>query len=98
MRGPLQILKELWTENIEEAKVKTSYEHVIELKGKLESTMQLVKENLKESQGRYKHYFDKKAKQKNIKIGHKVLVLLPTKNNKLVNAVERSICGRRRAV
>ena len=46
--------------------------------------MHLVKENLKESQGRCKHYFDKKAKQKNIKIGDKVLVLLPTKNNKLV--------------
>ena len=46
--------------------------------------MQLVKENWKESQGRYKHYFDKKAKQKNVKIGDKVLVLLPTKNNKLV--------------
>ena len=44
--------------------------------------MQLIKENLKESQGRYKHYFDKKAKQKNITIGDKVLVLLPTKNNK----------------
>ena len=84
MRGPLQILKELWTENIEEAKVKTSYEHAIELKEKLESTMQLVKENLKKSQGRYKHYFDKKAKQRNAKIGDKVLVLLPTKNNKLV--------------
>lgn len=55
VRGPLQILKELWTENIEEEDIRNSYEYVIELKEKLNSTMEIVKEQLEKSQNRYKH-------------------------------------------
>ena len=83
VRGPLYILKELWTGQ-NEAEVQNSYQYVIRLKEKLESTMKLAQKELEKAQDRYKHHYDKKSKKKNIKIGDKVLVLLPTHRNKLM--------------
>jgi len=84
VRGPLQILKELWTEETLEDDTRTCYEYVFDLREKLEETMNKVKEELSKSQSRYKHYFDKKTRNKNIKVGEKVLILLPIKRNKLL--------------
>ena len=84
VRGPMKILKELWTNENEESEVKTSYQYVFELRERLEKTMRLAQEELRKSQGRYKQYYDRKAKERVFKEGDKVLVMLPTNNNKLL--------------
>ena len=83
VRGPIQILKEVWTNNIENMDTLTTYEHVLNLQDKLASTMEIVRENLEASREKSKKYFDKKAVQRHFKIGGKVLILVPNNTNKL---------------
>ena len=65
-------------------KYETLYQHVLELRNRFEETCQLARESLYEAQGRQKHNYDKKARNRQFKVGQKVLVLLPTDSNKLV--------------
>ena len=83
VRGPMQILKELWTEDCED-ETRNTYQYVLELRNHLEETCQLARESLYEAQGHQKHHYDKKARNRQFKVGQKVLVLLPTDSNKLV--------------
>ncbi|GFR83834.1 zinc finger protein [Elysia marginata] len=39
VRGPMHILRELWTKDIEEPEVKTSYEYVLNLRERLDDTL-----------------------------------------------------------
>ena len=82
VRGPMHILKELWTKEVETPEVKTSYQYVFELRERLEETLKVAQEELRKSQGRYKHYYDKKARNRRFKAGDLVLILLPTDTNK----------------
>ena len=84
VRGPMTILKELWTEEFDEAEVKTSYQYVIDLREKLERTLKLSREELKRSQARYQRYYNRNAKDRKFVVGDKVLILLPTDKNKLL--------------
>ena len=83
VRGPMTILRELWTENIEDEEIKTTYQYVIDLREKMEKVIEVAQENLKNASKRYKKYFDVKAKARTFDKGDKVLLLLPTKANKL---------------
>ena len=84
VRGPMAILKELWTGESESTEVKTSYQYVLELRERLEETMKLAQEELTKNQTRYKRNYDKKTKDRLFNKGDKVLVMLPTNNNKLL--------------
>ena len=84
VRGPMAILKELWTQDVPDPEIKTTYQFVFDLKEKLEKTCQMAQENLKTSSARYKKYYNSKARDRQLKAGDKVLVLLPTSNNKLL--------------
>ncbi|KAK7094801.1 hypothetical protein V1264_006302 [Littorina saxatilis] len=84
VRGPMQILKELWTKDVDTPEVKNSYQYVFELREKLEETLEIVRENLKKSQDSGKHYYDRKAVNRKFTPGNKVLILLPTDHNKLL--------------
>ena len=84
IRGPLQILKQLWTKEIIEPEVKMSYEYVVNLKERLERSMASATEALNMSRKRYKKYYDMKAKIRKFKRGEQVLILLPNDNNKLL--------------
>ena len=83
VRGSMQILKELWTGDCGD-EIRNTYQYVLELRNCLEETCQLARESLYEAQGRQKHHYDKKARNRQFKVGQKVLVLLPTDSNKLV--------------
>ena len=54
------------------------------MRNRLEETLHLAHEELKRNQSRYKFYTDRKRKEKYLKAGMKVLVLLLTDNNKLL--------------
>lgn len=84
VRGPMAILKELWTNEVKDPQVKSTYQYVIDLREKLEQTCEFARNNLKKAAGRYKIYYDKKARERDMKVGDKVLVLLPTNANKLL--------------
>ena len=76
--GPIHIPRELWTQDIDEQEVKSSYQYVLDLRERFNDTLKLAKEQLESSQTRQKKNFDKKATAKRFSPGDKVLVLLPT--------------------
>ncbi|GFO50194.1 gypsy retrotransposon integrase-like protein 1 [Plakobranchus ocellatus] len=83
VRGLMTILRELWTKEIEEDKVKTTYQYVVDLKGKIEEVIKLAQQNLSSASSRYKTHFNKRAKSRSFYVRDKALILLPTKSNKL---------------
>ncbi len=84
VRGPMTVLRELWSKRSDDSEVQTTYQYVIDLKQRLESTCQLAQDNLRDAAKYYKRYFDSKAKDRKFKVGQRVLVLLPTNHNKLL--------------
>ncbi|XP_071964120.1 uncharacterized protein [Antedon mediterranea] len=84
VRGPMSILRELWTEEIETPETKTTYQYVMDLQERLHETCQMAQKNLQKSKVRYKQYYDKKSKSREFEVGDKVLLLLPTDKNKLL--------------
>jgi hypothetical protein len=83
VRGPMAILKELWTGDSQSPDIKTTYEYVLDLKERLEETCKLATTELSKSQARYKRYYDRNARDRKFKVGDQVLLLLPTQHNKL---------------
>jgi hypothetical protein len=84
IRGPMHILKQLWTAESDEPEVRNSYQYVFELQERIEQTLEIAKTELQKSQQRYKHYYDRKAKARKFEPGQLVLIILPTDNNKLL--------------
>jgi len=56
VRGPMFILKELWTKEVEAPEVKKSYQYVLELREKLEDTLKIAHEEMQKAQQKGKHY------------------------------------------
>ena len=84
VRGPLQILKELWTNEKVEPDVKMSYQYVFELRERLEETLQLAHDALEKSQAKQKVHYDRRSKMRSLAVGQEVLIMLPTTENKLL--------------
>ena len=84
VRGPMAILRELWSREVNDEQVLSTYQYVIELRERLEQTCQLVRDNLKKVQFKQKTYYDKGARSRKFDVGDKVLLLLPTESNKLL--------------
>ena len=80
MRGPLDVLREMWTE--EESGKETSVTHLLQMRERLEEMTGLVRENLHKAQ-RQKRAYDKKVSVQPLEVGDKVLVLVPSRQNKL---------------
>ncbi|XP_060580696.1 uncharacterized protein LOC132737428 [Ruditapes philippinarum] len=84
IRGPITILRELWSGKTENDEVKTTYQYVVDLQERLESTCKIAQQELEKSSIRYRKYYNRKARDRTFKKGSKVLVLIPTKRNKLL--------------
>ena len=84
VRGPLTVLRELWTKEIPEGEVKTTYQYVFDLRNRIEETCRIAEESIKSTQTKMKTHYDKKARVRDLAAGDKVLVLLPSDNNKLL--------------
>lgn len=83
VRGPTEVLYELWTGHKQPEETKQSYLYVADLNNRLKQTMKLVSENLKKAHKSNERYYNKKAKLRSLKKGEKVLVLLPLHHDKL---------------
>ncbi len=84
MRGPLQVLRELWDEDVPSPEVRTTYEYVINLAGRLRKTCRMAKELLLNAQEVQKAHYDRNARLCTLQPGQEGLVLLPTAHNKLL--------------
>ena len=82
VRGPMSVLRDIWADEDINEQTKTTYQYVLELRERLESTCKLAHDELRKAQGN-QQWFNKKAKAKHLKEGDQVLLLLPTKLNKL---------------
>ena len=80
----MSILKELWTGEIADPQVRTTYQYVLDLRERLESTAALAQENLEKASRRQAKHFNITARTRALKVGDKVLVLSPTDSNKLL--------------
>ena len=83
VRGPMSVLRDIWADDDINEQTKTTYQYVLELRERLESTCKLAHDELRKAQGNQHKWFNKKAKAKHLKEGDQVLLLLPTKLNKL---------------
>ena len=84
VRGPMDLLKQYWTKDESECEDKPVYKYVVELKQRLQETCDLAHKALGKAQAKQKVYYDKKTKPKSLKVGARVLLLLPMKKNKLL--------------
>ena len=84
VRGPLGLLKEMWTNTDSNSDEVNTYQYVTDLRNRLEETCELVHSNLLKSAERYKHHYDKNKRIRKLNVGDNVLVLLPTSSNKLL--------------
>ena len=83
VKGPMYILREIWTEEQRVPETWKEYDYVFNLRNKLEDTCKLAQESLDLSQRRYKRYFDQHSRFRTLKPKDKVLVLLPVDSSKL---------------
>ena len=84
VRGPMAILKDLWTDEVKQPEVRTTYQYVLELRQRLEDTLEVARKELEKSANRYKKYYDRKAKPRSFQVNDEVLILLPTEESKLL--------------
>ncbi|XP_042148654.1 uncharacterized protein LOC121837179 [Ixodes scapularis] len=84
VRGPLSVLRELWTNSEIPSETRTTYEYVLALRERLEHTCRLAHEELEKAGERYGRYYNLKSRKRSLKPGDQVLILLPTDHNKLL--------------
>lgn len=83
VRGPLQLMKESWEEDKTlEADSVVSY--IIKTRDRLEKLNKIASDAERDAKRKQKKYFDQTSKVRQLEVGQKVLVLLPTSHNKLL--------------
>ena len=81
VHGPLETLRESWTgEEVEEP---STLESLSQIRTRLEEMARVVEKNMKKTQKKQKHHYDKTAKERKLEVGDQVLVLIPAKRSKL---------------
>ena len=82
VRGPLDVIRESWEASKRSSESVVS--HVLYIREKLEKMTQIAGENLKNAQRVQKKWYDQQARQRELKEGEDVLVLLPSSTHKLL--------------
>jgi RNase H-like domain found in reverse transcriptase/Reverse transcriptase (RNA-dependent DNA polymerase)/Integrase zinc binding domain/Integrase core domain/SCAN domain len=81
IRGPLDIIKELWTQ--EESQGKDVHQYVLDLRSSMRELAKIAAKNESENKIKTKIRYDKGTKETDLKVGDKVYVLLPYKCHSL---------------
>ena len=82
IRGPLAILKEHWEEPENSQESVLCY--LLETRERLNQCSKLARVNEREAKSKQKVYYDRKARERKLEVGQKVLVLLPSNTSKLL--------------
>ena len=84
VRGPLSVIKEEWEEfNPEEVK-QSAISFILDARERLKKMVSIANSKESKEKKRQKKYFDRNAKDRELKVHDKVLILLPTSENKLL--------------
>ena len=84
VRGPLSIIKEEWEEfNPEEVK-QSAISFILDARERLKKMVSIANSKESNEKKRQKIYFDRNAKDRELKVHDKVFILLPTSENKLL--------------
>ncbi|XP_055874586.1 uncharacterized protein LOC129924395 [Biomphalaria glabrata] len=83
VRGPMSIIKNLFTNEFIERETRNVYEYLLDLKNRLGTTLRVALSNDTKHTKEYKKYYDKHSTKKIILEGDFVLVLKPHRQNKL---------------
>jgi hypothetical protein len=81
VRGPLDVMKEMWTVSVTGSQSVVS--HVVKMRDRIASMTDLVRENLEGAQKKQKEWYDKRASVREFSPGDEVLLLLPSSSNSL---------------
>ena len=84
VRGPISVLKDLWSDTEASVDQRNVYQYILDLRSKLEECTEIAIANSKISQNRFSSYFDLKAKNRKLEVGDEALILLPDCANKLL--------------
>ena len=84
VRGPMQILRELWSVEETDEHARLTYQYVIDLRERLEKTCKLAQDNVRKLDIKQNAFYDKRARSRNFDVGDKVLLLLPSERNKVL--------------
>ncbi|XP_077334566.1 uncharacterized protein LOC143975892 [Lithobates pipiens] len=87
VRGPLDLIRETWEGKIADPEVSV-VDYVLKFRDKMETLVEIVRENMTQAQTRQKEWYDRNARERTYDIGQKVYVLLPLRQNKLQAAWE----------
>ena len=84
VRGPMQILRELWSVEETDEHARLTYQYVIDLRERLEKTCKFAQDNVRKLDIKQNAFYDKRARSRKFDVGDKVLLLLPSESNKVL--------------
>lgn len=84
VQGPLSLVRELWEGNSGTSTKTNVIDYVLAMRHKLQQMTEFASAHLKETQKKQKMWYDRKARIRSFEPGQKVLVMLPTSENKLL--------------
>ena len=84
VRGPMQILRELWSVEETDEHARLTYQYVIDLRERLEKTCKLAQDNVRKLDIKQTAFYDKRLRSRKFDVGDKVLLLLPSESNKVL--------------
>ena len=82
-RGPMKILRELWTKDKVEEETRDEYQYMLNPQEKISNTCRIAQEELAKNQHKSEKFCNRKARLRKFDIGGFVKVLLPLKTNKM---------------
>ena len=85
VRGPMQILRELWSVEETDEHARLTYQYVIDLRERLEKTCKSAQDNVRKLDIKQNAFYDKRARSRKFDVGDKVLLLLPSGSNKVLH-------------
>ena len=85
----MSVIRDIWANEATEEPTRTTYHYMLELREHLEETCKLAHDELRKAQSKQHKWFYRKAKVKNLKVDDQVLLLLPTRMNKLELEMQR---------
>ena len=84
VRGPMHILKEMWSVEETDEHARLTYQYVIDLREHLEKTCKLAQDNVRKLDIQQNAFYDKRGRSRKFDVGDKVLLLLPNESNKIL--------------
>lgn len=83
VRGPMKILKELWTNEEIKEDAKDVYNYMFDLQEKIQETCKVAQLEIAKSQQKNEKYYNRGARYRKFEIGEKVLLMIPMRTDKL---------------